>query len=109
MAKAEEQEAGTYVKSGAIKVLDSGDVEATITLVGSQKSLERLIGHALVLENGDKKLLGKMVAFGIRVGKNDKRVCTAKVKGARDLDALAGRYVTLTRSQRDLPGISEEA
>lgn len=106
MPKLEEQELGSFVKSAAVKVLDTGEAEATVTIVGTQKALERLIGAAVVLENGKSKMLGKMVAFSVK-DKAGKRECMAKVKGARDLDELVGNMVTLTRSQRDLPGTEE--
>jgi hypothetical protein len=107
MAKAEEMELGCYVKSASVKVLDTGEAEATVTVSGTQKSLERLIGHAIALENGTRKMLGKMVVFQVKDAKG-KREAIAKVKGARDLDQLVGLTVTLTRSQRDLPGIEDK-
>ena len=107
MPKSEEPEVGSFVKSASVKVLDTGEAEATVTIAGTQKSLERLIGHALILENGTKKMLGKMVAFSVK-DKDGKRDCLAKVKGARDLDSLVGVYVTMTRAQKDLPGIVRE-
>lgn len=105
MAK-EEPEVGSFVKSAAVKVLDTGEAEGTITIAGTQKALERLIGATVILENGTKKMHGKMVAFSVK-DKGGKREATAKVKGARDLDALVGLTVTLTRSQRELPGGEE--
>jgi len=104
MAQSEEKELGSYVKSASVKVLDTGEAEATITITGTQKALERLIGSAVVLENGTKKMLGKMVAFSV-VDKKGKREASAKVKGARDLDSLVGNVVMLSRAQKDLPGI----
>jgi hypothetical protein len=98
---------GSYVCSAAVKVLDTGEAEATVTIVGTQKALERLIGSAVVMENGTKKMLGKMVAFSVK-DKAGKREAQAKVKGARDLDSLVGTTVKLTRSQKDLPGMEEE-
>jgi hypothetical protein len=100
------QDTGSYVKSAAVKVLDTGEAETTVTIAGSQKNLERLIGHAVILENGTKKMLGKMVAFSVK-DKDGKRICVAKVKGARDLDSLVGNVVRLTRSQVELPGMDE--
>lgn len=107
MAKQEEPEIGSFVKSAVVKVLDTGEAEATLTVAGTQKSLERLIGHAVVLENGTRRMLGKMIAFSVK-DKDGKRDCLAKVKGARDLDALVGLMVTLSKSQRELPGVEEE-
>lgn len=100
------EEIGPYVKSASVKVLDTGEAETTITISGSQKSLERLIGSAVVLENGKGKMLGRMVAFSVKA-KGENREATAKVKGARDLDSLVGLTVTIARSQRDLPGVGE--
>lgn len=100
------EEIGSYVKSAAVKVLDTGEAETTLTVSGTQKALERLIGHAVILENGKSKSLGKMVAFSVK-DKNGKRDCLAKVKGARDLDSLVGLTITLSRSQKELPGIEE--
>lgn len=108
MAKTEETaEIGSFVKSAAVRVLETGEAETTLTVAGTQKALERLIGHPIVLENGSKKMLGKMVAFSVK-DKDGKRDCLANVKGARDLDSLVGVMVTLTKAQRDLPGSVEE-
>lgn len=106
MPKTEEQEFGLFVRSASVKVLDTGEAEATVTISGSQKNLERLIGSVVVLENGSGKMLGKMVAFSVK-DKGGKRECVAKVKGARDLDSLVGNMVTLARSQKDLPGMED--
>lgn len=107
MAKTEETaEIGSFVKSAAVRVLETGEAETTLTVAGTQKALERLIGHPIVLENGSKKMLGKMVAFSVK-DKDGKRDCLAKVKGARDLDSLVGVMVTLTKAQRDLPVVEE--
>lgn len=100
------EELGSYVKSFSGKVLDTGEVQTTLTITGTQKALERLIGHAVVLENGTKKMLGKVTSFSV-VEKQGKRVSTVKVIGARDLDSLGGCTVTLTKSQRELPGTEE--
>jgi hypothetical protein len=100
------QELGSYVKSASVKVLDTGETEVTLTITGTQKALERLIGSTVVLENGRSKSLGKMVAFSVR-DKAGKREAQAKVKGARDLDSLVGNIVTISRSQKDLPGMEE--
>ena len=106
MPQKETQERSCYVKSAAVKVLDTGEAEATLTVTGTQKALERLIGNAVVIENGTNKMLGKVTAFSVRDRKGE-RVCACKVIGARDLDELVGQNVSLTRSQRELPGTGD--
>jgi hypothetical protein len=100
------EEIGSYVKAAAVKVLDTGEAQATLTIAGSQKSLERLIGKAVILENGSRKMVGLMTEFKV-ADKDGRRTCVAKVKGARDLDGLVGNVVKLTKSQMELPGTEE--
>jgi hypothetical protein len=99
--------AGLRVSSCNV-VEDAGDgsAKAEVTVIGVAHGMTRLVGSTIQIEtmDGTRRLAAQCRSVTIAEAKTEGlRTVKIKATGGRELDALVGRQVKVSKSQQELP------